>query len=589
MSILERQFPDIILSPLVAPDQHPGYKYDGFNPSVKTLEKGYTKEPGRRPFGVDTVFEKDVAVKLRDGVKIYTDIFRPATSDNESGKVPAIIPWSPYGKSGRGPQNYDSMGPFRCGIPKERTSGFDKFEAPDPAEWVERGYAIINVDARGVGDSEGDIVVWGQQEAEDIYDLVDWVYKQPWCNGSVAFAGNSWLSVSQLNFASRLSHPAVKAFAPWEGMTDVYRQQAVRGGIPHVEFSDMIIKGFAGHGRVENMAAMYSKRPYHDDYWEEKTIKVENIKDVPLYLTASYSTGIHSEGSFHTFLKAQSKQKWLRVHASQEWYDIYRPEINDELQQFYDRYCKGIDNGWENTPKFRISLLGFNGSPAKTILERPEEAWPIPRAKEAKYYLDVSSRALTTSNAQAEYSAAYEAHSLSDTLDFTVTFDKYTELAGYPLVKLWMSCAEKDDMDVNVQIRKIGRDGRLLEYLNYPCPVPESEVPDTNVAKFLGPDGMLRASHACTKEYRDGRPFYTSTRSEPVPPGTIVPLEIPVWPIGMVFEEGEGIMLRVAGHDLRLPEIEFFRLKEPNDKNVGRHVVYTGGKYDSHLILPVIA
>lgn len=102
MSIVERQFPDIILSPLVAPAQHPGYNYDGFNPSVQTLTKGYTKEPGRRPFGVDTVFEKDVAVKLRDGVKIYTDIFRPATSDNESGKVPAIIPWSPYGKSGRG-------------------------------------------------------------------------------------------------------------------------------------------------------------------------------------------------------------------------------------------------------------------------------------------------------------------------------------------------------------------------------------------------------------------------------------------------------------------------------------------------------
>lgn len=37
------------------------------------------------------------------------------------------------------------------------------------------------------------------------------------------------------------------------------------------------------------MSAMYSKRPLHDDYWEEKTIKVENIKDVPLYLTASYS------------------------------------------------------------------------------------------------------------------------------------------------------------------------------------------------------------------------------------------------------------------------------------------------------------
>ncbi|KAL1644146.1 hypothetical protein SLS58_004426 [Diplodia intermedia] len=577
MSTLEKRFPDIKFEKLVAPAQHPAYNYDGFHPSVQTLAKGWTKEPGRRPFGVETIFERDVSVKLRDGVKIYTDIFRPATSDHENGKVPAVIPWSPYGKSGRGPQTYDSMGPFRCGIPKERTSGFEKFEAPDPAEWVERGYAIINSDARGAGDSEGDVVFWGEQEAEDMYDVVDWVYKQPWCNGSVAFAGNSWLAIAQINFAARLSHPAVKAFAPWEAMTDVYRQQAVRG-----------------HGRVENMPGMYSKRPYHDDYWQDKTVKVENIKDVPLYLTASYSTGIHSEGSFDTFMKAQTKEKWLRVHAFQEWFDIYRPEVNDELQQYFDHYCKGIDNGWEKTPSFRISLLGFTGSPAKTIVERPEEAWPIPRTKEIKYYLDVSQKTLTPSLPPAEASASYEAHSLTDTLDFTLTFPHRTELAGYPVVKLWMSCAAKDDMDVNVQIRKTGHSGQPLQSLNYPVPVPVDQVPDTNVAKYLGPDGMLRASHACTKEYHrdDGgglRPFYASTRSEPVPRGSVVPLEIPVWPIGMVFEEGEGVMLRVAGHDLRLPEVEMMRLTEPVDENVGRHVVYAGGGYDSYLVLPVIS
>ncbi|OJD34035.1 x-pro dipeptidyl-peptidase c-terminal non-catalytic domain-containing protein [Diplodia corticola] len=590
MSALEKRFPDIVFEPLVAPAQHPVYNYDGFNPSVRTLATGYTKEPGFRAFGVNTIFERDVSVQLRDGVKIYTDIFRPASSDTENAKVPAIIPWSPYGKSGRGPQTYDSMGPYRCGIPKERTSGFHKFEAPDPAEWVERGYAIVNSDARGAGDSEGDIVFWGQQEAEDMYDVVDWVYKQPWCNGSVAFAGNSWLAIAQINFASRLSHPAVKAFAPWEAMTDVYRQQAVRGGVPRVAFAEtVILKGFAGNGRVENMPGMYYKRPHYDEYWEDKTVKVENIKgDVPLYLTASYSTGIHSEGSFHTFMKAQTKQKWLRVHGYQEWFDIYRPEVNDELQHFFDRYCKGIENGWEKTPSFRISLLGFTGSPAKTIFERPEAAWPIARAKETRYYLDVSQKTLTSSAPQAEASASYEAHSLTDTLDFTLTFAKHTELAGYPVVKLWMSCAAKSDMDVNVQIRKTGRDGRPLAHLNYPCPVDEADVPDTNVAKFLGPGGMLRASHACTKEYRDGRPFYTSLRSEPVPAGAVVPLEIPVWPIGMVFEEGEGVMLRVAGHDLRLPEVEMLRLKEPVDENVGEHVVHAGGRYDSYLVLPVI-
>lgn len=105
MSTLEKEFPDIILAKLVPPAEHPAYKYDGFNPSVQTLPKGYTREPGRRPFGVDTVFQRDTAIKLRDGVTIYTDVFRPASSDEPGGKVPAVIPWSPYGKSGTGRLN----------------------------------------------------------------------------------------------------------------------------------------------------------------------------------------------------------------------------------------------------------------------------------------------------------------------------------------------------------------------------------------------------------------------------------------------------------------------------------------------------
>jgi uncharacterized protein len=126
------------------------------------------------------------------------------------------------------------MAPFRAGIAKERTSGYEKFEAPDPAEWCKRGYAVINIDARGAGHSEGKIAHWGVQEAEDIYDVINWLSKQPWCNGSVTMAGNSWLAISQINFASRLKHPALKALAPWESFTDVYRHLVARGDRPHI-------------------------------------------------------------------------------------------------------------------------------------------------------------------------------------------------------------------------------------------------------------------------------------------------------------------------------------------------------------------
>lgn len=47
--------------------------------------------------------------------------------------------------------------PGRVGVPADRISGYEKFEAPDPAEWTARGYAIVNPDIRGAYDSEGDL------------------------------------------------------------------------------------------------------------------------------------------------------------------------------------------------------------------------------------------------------------------------------------------------------------------------------------------------------------------------------------------------------------------------------------------------
>lgn len=49
------------------------------------------------------------------------------------------------------------MIPARAGVPKYNLSGYESFEAPDPAEWTVRGYAVVNVDSRGSFDSEGDL------------------------------------------------------------------------------------------------------------------------------------------------------------------------------------------------------------------------------------------------------------------------------------------------------------------------------------------------------------------------------------------------------------------------------------------------
>jgi putative CocE/NonD family hydrolase len=83
------------------------------------------------------------------------------------------------------------------GVPKSSLSGLEKFEAPDPAEWCPRGYTVVNVDARGCFDSEGDIFFFGTQEGRDGHDTIEWIAEQSWCDGNVALVGNSWLAITQ--------------------------------------------------------------------------------------------------------------------------------------------------------------------------------------------------------------------------------------------------------------------------------------------------------------------------------------------------------------------------------------------------------
>ena len=185
----------------------PEARYPGFNPGIRTLTKGTIIKDGALPLPCNILFERDIAVTLRDGTVIYTDIFRPVNGTD----LPAIIAWSPYGKEGgvSGLDNY----PNRAGVPRSATSGLEKFEGPDPAYWCSHGYAVINPDPRGIYSSTGDIHYWGTQESEDGYDLIEWTAEQSWCNGKVSMTGNSWLAISQW-FIAALKPPHLTAIAP---------------------------------------------------------------------------------------------------------------------------------------------------------------------------------------------------------------------------------------------------------------------------------------------------------------------------------------------------------------------------------------
>lgn len=576
-------------------------RYPGFKQETLVLKAGSIRREGAKPLSCDILLERDVPIRLRDGVTIYADVFRPVGND----VCPAILAWSPYGKE-IGGQMLDDV-PLRSGVLLDATSGLEKFEGPDPAYWVAHGYAVVNPDKRGAYMSEGNLLYWGHEDALDGCDVIEWIASQKWCNGKVGMSGNSWLTVSQWFIAAeRPEHLA--AIAPWEGFCDHYRESGTRGGIPTPEFPEMIAETFSSaHGMLEDQPRMIVEKPFLCDYWLDKAARVENI-DIPAYVVASYTNSVHTHGTFAGYRRMASKEKWLRVHNTNEWFDYYTPENVDDLRRFFDHYLKGMDNGWEKTPKVRLSVLNPGG---RDIVGRAEDEFPLARTVYRKLYLSAADSTLQASLPQQEITDIYQSAAKDNKVTYRYRMDKPTEITGYMKLHLWVSAPDHDDMDLAVRVEKLSKDGQPL--------------PDRAGNRIVA-TGQLRVSmrQLDTLRTTEAEPYYTFTGEQKLKPGEIVPVEIEIWPMGLFFERGEILQLTVGAYQsekaaipfgsakITVPEERFTYMPgqpvkmmtlggdatecadssevvtSPATHNVGRHCIYTGGRYDSYLYIPEV-
>lgn len=555
------------------PISEPGNRYPGFEPGTTTLPKGSVHREGALPLPCDIIFERDVAVPMRDGTIIYIDIYRPTGSE----KVPSIIAWSPYGKKG-GFQSLDML-PGRLGIPVSVLSDLQVWEGPDPAYWCDHGYAIINADARGAFMSEGDIHFWGSQDGEDGHDLIEWLAVQDWSNGKAGLTGNSWLAIAQW-FIAAARPPHLTAIAPWEGLSDLYRHDVARGGIPNIGFNENILVRLYGNNHTEDIPAMITKYPLMNSYWEDKAAKLENI-EIPAYVVASYSSPLHVYGTFEAFQRISSEHKWLRVHNTQEWIDYYDPVYKEDLRRFFDHYLKGIDNGWEQTPRVRLSVLDLGGTDE---VDRVEDAFPPTQTEYQKLFLDARTGEITATSVIQESSVRYRADDGKGKMAFTIRFDKETELIGFLKLRLWVEADGADDIDHFVLVQKLNKDGEPLTTTAVPLPDPKLKI---GVLTYTGPTGRLRVSHRRLDPDRStpSQPYHTHRSEELLNPGQIVPVDFPLYPIGMRWRSGEQLRVTVAGYDLLGPALPGIPLAPTRNK--GEHIIYTGGMYDSHLLVPM--
>ncbi|HKV72643.1 MAG TPA: CocE/NonD family hydrolase, partial [Gemmatimonadales bacterium] len=344
------------------------------------------------------LIEYDAPVAMRDGVEIYADVFRP----EGAGPVPVIVAWGPYGK--HGPVKYDIFPGH--GVDPSWVSRYAGFEAPDPLYWTRHGYAVINVDPRGMWNSQGDATFYSPEEARDVYDFIEWAGTQQWSNGKVGMSGVSYLAIVQWKAAAE-HPPHLAAINPWEGVSDRYREMAYHGGIPEDRFGPMWRSRRVPYSRnrVEDTTAMYAEHPLWDEYWESKTPDLSKIV-VPAFIVASWSDqGLHTRGTLGGFKGIQSRDKWLMVHGRKKWQFYYQPENVDRLRLFFDRFLKGVQNEVETWPRVRLEVRErfYVGE------FRDECEWPLARTRYEELYLDASSGSLSGSPATQPSSVRYAA------------------------------------------------------------------------------------------------------------------------------------------------------------------------------------
>ena len=132
----------------------------------------------------------DIAVPMRDGVRLAADVFLPAAT----GRWPVVLVRTPYSRHAQ--------------------------SIPGYRYFVRRGYALVVEDLRGRYASQGNFGLISQ-EAPDGNDTINWIAAQPWSNGRVAMAGSSYLGLVEW-WAAIEGNPHLRAISPMFSGDDEY-------------------------------------------------------------------------------------------------------------------------------------------------------------------------------------------------------------------------------------------------------------------------------------------------------------------------------------------------------------------------------
>ncbi len=580
--------------------------------------------------GVDVVVDRDVMVPMRDGVRLATDVTRPAGE----GRHPVLLMRLPYGKT-----------------------LMDRVFL-DPTATARRGYVVVAQDSRGRFGSEGEWVPF-HSEIDDGHDAVEWCAGQQWSDGRVGLCSGSYIGATQwlaamaqpphlvtmapattasdfhdhwvwhtggafelagnvgwaisvsANIAKRLGvhEPTVETVGELREVLGTLIEQDPEGAMAALGRLTDVLRPWWSHRPLRDLPPLRGLSPWfadwldhadRDPYWERIDIGAHHDRiDVP---------ALHTTGWFDCFLAGSiANFTGMRRHAPTErarrgqklivgpWFHgpfttrtTHVGEVDFGSQagidfqavqwRWFDHWLKGADTGMLDEPPVRLFVMGENAW-------RDEREWPLARTRWTPWYLH-GDGGLSTEPPADEPPDAYTYDPADPVptlggclLPYGITpgmFDQRS-VEDRPDVLVYTSAPLEKDLEVTGPV-------------SVELWASSSAVDTDFTAKLVDvhPDG--RAFNLC-----DGivRARYRASRSEPalLTPGAVYAFRIDLWATSNVFRAGHRLRLHVSSSS--------FPHFDPNPNTglplggdepfvTARQRVFHDPVHPSHVMLPVI-
>ncbi|MGW4944063.1 CocE/NonD family hydrolase [Actinoplanes sp. NPDC004185] len=554
------------------------------------------------------VIESGVAVPMRDGVTLATDLWRPAGN----GPWPVLLTRTPYGRTSTA----------HLGNPK----------LPDIRALADHGYLVVVQDVRGTGDSPGRLEPH-RFDRSDTVDTLAWIAGQTWCDGRAGMWGASYMGFPQWQAATQ-APPVLRAIAPlmtsadpygawhsaqgalaqgtllnWSArmaMANLSREESdgpsaeIRDALGDVDMligrHDAIVRGLPWLGEM-------LAHPEYDAYWRSRSALERSAAiTVPAFnltgwydvfareVVRSYTTMRRSGGS----AAAREGQRlvigpWghgdgadLGVFPDRSFGlagSVRAAAITQAHLRFFDRWVKGHDDT-DPGARVRIFVMGLDQW-------RDEDDWPLPGTRYEDRFLHSAGRA-NSSEGDGRLHRAPAVEERSDSFSYD---------PRHPVPTVGGATLGVDGLAGPTDQAEVERRDDVLCYTGESLVAPlevtghvtltvhvSSTAADTDVTGKLVdvfPDGraIILCEGICRMRYRS-----SLSRPQPLEPGEIVEATIGLGVTSNVFLPGHRIRLEVSSSDF--PRYD----RNPTaGVEVAVNRIFHGPRHPSRLTVPVIA